>query len=79
VVSPSIGHLALQDGDRLLLCTDGLTDEVTDSEMVDLVSRPSSPQAACDALLQLALDRGGKDNVTVIVAEFARARGTSPA
>jgi serine/threonine protein phosphatase PrpC len=79
VASPSIGHLALQDGDRLLLCTDGLTDEVTDSEMAALLSRRSSPQDACDALLQLALDRGGKDNVTVIVAEFARARASSMA
>jgi protein phosphatase len=79
VVSPSIGHLALQDGDHLLLCTDGLTDQVTDGEMADLLGRSSSPQIACDALVQLALDRGGKDNITVIVAEFARARGTSTA
>ena len=79
VASPSIGHLALQDGDRLLLCTDGLTDQVTDSEMADWLGRPSSPQRACDALVQLALDRGGKDNVTVIVAEFARASGPSAA
>ena len=79
VVSPSIGHLALQDGDRLLLCTDGLTDQVTDSEMADLLGWSSSPQIACDVLVQLALDRGGKDNITVIVAEFARARGLSPA
>jgi serine/threonine protein phosphatase PrpC len=79
VVSPNIGHLALQDGDRLLLCTDGLTDQVTDGEMADLLGQPSLPQAACDALVQLALDRGGKDNITVIVSEFARARGTSTA
>jgi serine/threonine protein phosphatase PrpC len=77
VVAPSIGHLVLQDGDRLLLCTDGLTDQITDDELADLLGQRLSPQAACDALVQLALDRGGKDNVTVIVAEFAQAQQPS--
>jgi len=47
-----------------------LTDQISDSELTELLALPSSPQDACDALVQLALDRGGKDNVTIILAEF---------
>jgi protein phosphatase len=71
VILPDVGHVVLQDKDRLLLCTDGLTDQISDSELTEHLALPSSPQAACDALIQLALERGGKDNVTVILAEFA--------
>jgi protein phosphatase len=70
LIIPDIGHFPLQQGDRLLLCTDGLTDEISDRDMADLLSRSSSPQATCDALVQLALNRGGKDNITVVMAEF---------
>jgi serine/threonine protein phosphatase PrpC len=70
VAIPEIEHLVLQHGDRLLLCTDGLTDHVSDVDIADLLGRSSS-QAVCDALIQLALDRGGKDNVTAIVAQFS--------
>jgi protein phosphatase len=69
LVVPDVEHVGLQDKDRLLLCTDGLTDQISDQELTELLALPSPPQAACDALIQLALDRGGKDNVTVIVAE----------
>jgi protein phosphatase len=61
-------HLA--DGDRLLLCTDGLTDLVTDTEIAQLLNDHPRPDA-CSALVDLALQRGGRDNVTVIVANYS--------
>ena len=62
-------HIPLEDGDRLLLCTDGLTDMVPDDEIAATLSEFSEPQAACDELVQRALDHGGKDNVTVVLAD----------
>jgi PPM family protein phosphatase len=70
LVVPDVGHVPLQSGDRLLLCTDGLTDQITDQEIGDALRRRLPLQATCDALIQLALDRGGNDNVTVVLAEF---------
>jgi PPM family protein phosphatase len=61
----------LGDGDRLLLCTDGLTDMVSAAEIAHTLSHVAEPQAACQALVDLALDHGGKDNVTVVLARFA--------
>jgi protein phosphatase len=63
--------LRLADGDRLLLCSDGLSDLVTDLEMVQTAVRWPHPQDACHALVDQALDRGGKDNVTVVMAHYA--------
>ena len=71
-VSPDIKHVALEEGDRLLLCTDGLTELVSDGEIAEILGRPLPPQAACDALIQLALDHGGKDNVTAVLAHFTQ-------
>jgi len=69
-VHPEIDHIALLDGDRVLLCTDGLTDMATDGEIAAMLQAHADPQAAVDALIRLALDHGGKDNVTAIVADF---------
>ena len=66
-VSPDVNHARLQDGDCLLLCTDGLSDLMDDAELASHIDRYSDPQAACNALLRLALARGGRDNVTVVV------------
>lgn len=63
-------HLELDDGDRLLLCTDGLSDMVPDDRIAEILSSHSDPQEACDALIQQALDNGGKDNVTVVLADI---------
>jgi protein phosphatase len=62
--------LRLEDGDRLLLCTDGLTDCVDDNTIAATLggARPSSE--TCQQLLQLALDGGGRDNITAIVTTF---------
>jgi len=66
-LQPSISAWPFTSGDRLLLCSDGLTDMLWDEEIRDIVVHASSPQAACDELVSRALDRGGVDNVTVIL------------
>ncbi len=62
----------LATGDRFLLCSDGLTDLVTDDEICKFVSsaRRGELQPVCAALVDLAKERGGHDNVTVVVAEL---------
>ncbi len=62
-----VGTIALVDGDTVLLCSDGLTTEVPDSEIAYLLASAPEAQTACDLLVQLALDNGGSDNVTAIV------------
>ncbi|HWW85345.1 MAG TPA: SpoIIE family protein phosphatase, partial [Vicinamibacterales bacterium] len=63
-----VREMPLVSGDRLLLCSDGLHGLTTDEELLDYVNRyASAPQAACDALVALANERGAPDNVTVII------------
>lgn len=69
-VIPDVDHLVLQDGDQLLLCTDGLTDCVSEEEIVKILEARTTPDETCDALIAKALDGGGKDNVTVVLATF---------
>jgi protein phosphatase len=68
-VGPDVARYKLADGDRLLLCTDGLTDMVDDESIARELTRESAEEV-CEALVELALDRGGKDNVTVVVAAY---------
>ena len=62
-------------GDRFLLCSDGLTDLVSDDEIAGLVSGAAREalQSVCSALIDLAKERGGHDNVTALVAEIEQA------
>lgn len=71
---PDVEHIALQSGDRLLLCTDGLSDLVSDQQIAEIVRTVETPQAACDALIAKALKAGGKDNVTVVLAAFSEVK-----
>jgi protein phosphatase len=61
----------LAPGDVLLLCTDGLTDMLSDDAVRTVLTRTSDPAAACERLVADANAAGGKDNVTAIVATFA--------
>ena len=56
-------------GDRLLLCSDGLFNQVTDDELASLMFDRTTPEATADALLELALSRGADDNVSAVVAD----------
>jgi protein phosphatase len=69
-VEVDVDLLGLDDGDRLLLCSDGLTDCVDDDTIGATLQSALSSREASDRLVQLALDGGGHDNVTVIVASF---------
>jgi len=63
-------RLQLEDGDRLLLCSDGLTDLVDDATITTILQAATRSSDACEGLVQRALDSGGRDNVTVIVATY---------
>jgi protein phosphatase len=60
---------AVAEGDRLLLCTDGLYSEVPGDEIAALMASTADLQAAADSLVQRALANGGRDNVSVVVAD----------
>jgi PPM family protein phosphatase len=67
-VQVALGRLDLRDRDCLLLCSDGLTANVSDEEIRDTVLGSKSLGAACQKLVSLANERGGEDNVTVVIA-----------
>ena len=65
----------LQETDRFMLCSDGLTDLVSDEEIARILSMadPAYLERACVALIELAKQRGGHDNVTAVIAHVVRA------
>jgi protein phosphatase len=71
---PQLHRDTLQQGDTLLLCTDGLTAELSDAELTQELSRTGRASALCQRLIQLALDRRAADNVTAVVARIHDAR-----
>jgi serine/threonine protein phosphatase PrpC len=59
----------VREGDRYLLCSDGLSGPVSEETIADTLRATADPQQACDQLVELALRAGGPDNVTAIVAD----------
>ena len=68
-VDPQVDALALDRSDVMLLCTDGLTKHVSDTEIRQQLMRGESSEATCQSLIELALSRGGEDNVTVVIGK----------
>ena len=66
-VEPDIFEVSLHPGDWLLLCSDGLINELVDEEILRLVREAENPEAACQSLLDLALRREASDNVTILL------------
>lgn len=65
-----VTHRELLDGDCLLLCSDGLSSMVPDGRIREVLARGEALEAACQTLVDLALQAGGKDNVTVLLARY---------
>ena len=63
-------------GSVVLVCSDGLTKHVKDAEIADHLSKMKSTQQLCTDLLQLALDRGGHDNITIVAGRAPRSKPT---
>ena len=60
-------------GDRYLLCSDGLNNELSDAEIEEILDQTADPQEAASELVQAACDAGGRDNVTVVVVDVVDA------
>ncbi len=67
---PETGWLDIKAGDLLILTTDGLHGEVTTETMASLLTFQTNIETKAKSLIQAALDAGGKDNITIIVAEI---------
>ena len=66
-VEPEITHAVVEPGDLFLLCSDGLTRELSDGEIERVLSARSSLDAACEQLVDDANHSGGRDNITVML------------
>jgi protein phosphatase len=65
-----VQRVGLMDGDRLLLCTDGLTDMVDEETIATAMGRDTTAPVISQALVDLALEAGGRDNVTAVVCHY---------
>jgi protein phosphatase len=80
-VVPELTRDRLIDGDIVLLCSDGLSNQVTSAEIVEMTADGRDVEAACAALVERALKTGAPDNVTVVAARFVSEKkdGSKPA
>jgi protein phosphatase len=67
-MQPAVSEMRLEPGDALVLCTDGLTKHVSEERIAGVISQAENAEAGCRRLVDLALEGGGRDNVTVVVA-----------
>lgn len=76
-LDPSIRRLEYGPGSRFLICSDGLTDMLTDGEIADILAREIPVEETVAILLERALKKGGRDNITIILCETAESEETS--
>ncbi len=77
-VEAEVEHVHLADGDRVLLCTDGLTDMVPDAAIAAILNETPVSADACQALLARALKAGGHDNITIALCATTWRRRPDP-
>ena len=68
-VEADMWELHLRTGDRLLLCSDGLSNEVGTDEMAEILEAVDDPEEAANRLVEVANDHGGSDNITVVIVD----------
>ena len=74
-VEGDLFEVRLTDKDMLLLCSDGLTGMAEDSRIAEVLANAPTLELAGDALLQLALDGGGRDNITIALFTLGKKQG----
>ena len=72
LVQPDMFYETLQEGDHLLLCSDGLWEMVpSDSRIVELIGSAANPSQACQALVKAAKEGGGDDNIGIVIVKVS--------
>lgn len=71
-LDPQFSKTTLVEGDALLLCSDGLTRYLTDKELRIAVGQKCNAKTVCEQFIETANERGGKDNITTVLARFNR-------
>lgn len=71
LTAPDYVTIDVRAGDRFVICSDGLTKELTDYGIQHFLNENADPGAAVDAMLAAALENGGRDNVTLVVVQVA--------
>lgn len=66
-VDPSVKYLNLKGGERFLICSDGLTEHVSPEEIATLLGSKKTQEEMASTLVQMALSRGGHDNITLLL------------
>ncbi len=69
-MEPQYGRDELMPNDKLLICTDGLTEHLSDDEIAEILAQEGSTETACNRMIEAAKKAGGKDNITVVLAHF---------
>lgn len=69
-MEPWYGRHNLEPGDKLMICSDGLTNHVSDEEIARILTANESSEDACNRLIEKAKEAGGRDNVTVVLGRF---------
>ncbi|WFT76948.1 Stp1/IreP family PP2C-type Ser/Thr phosphatase [Halobacillus naozhouensis] len=70
-ITPDILTISFDEDDRLLLCSDGLSNKVTDDEIEELAAFNGKWEEFCQSLVDLANERGGEDNITLAVIHYS--------
>ena len=68
-LAPSLTSYPVTEGDRYLICSDGITDMLSDGEIADIFTREIPVEETVQVLVERALKKGGRDNITVILCE----------
>ncbi|MBK7600536.1 MAG: serine/threonine-protein phosphatase [Acidobacteria bacterium] len=71
LVNVEINSLEMCQLDTLVLCSDGLSGKINQDEIAQIVNKASDFKSACQTMINLANERGGEDNITVIIAQFS--------
>lgn len=78
-VSPHIARGSYHHKDKYLICSDGLTDLVSDQEIGQVLKNGKSVKECVEILLEMALNQGGRDNITILLCELQQTGETEPA
>lgn len=69
LLEPSVTELPYSAGDSYLICSDGMTDMLAETEIAGILSGEGTPEAHVRALLEQALEKGGRDNITAVLCQ----------